>query len=112
MWVSRFFFFIYTFFSPRKSIKECECRVGKSGLKSRSPGLQLGEGGTVPHSDEACFTILINEAHFPYKVVNRAAEEASAEAQVPQNHCQIFVWFFFLKLRSEWKVSQYHFVPR
>lgn len=89
------FFFIYTFFLPRKSIKECECRVGKSGLKSRSPVLQLGEGGTVPHSDEACFTILISGAHFPYKVVNRAAGEASAEAQVPQNHCQIFVCLFF-----------------
>lgn len=67
MWVSRIFF-------SRKSIKECESRVGKPGLESRSQVLQLGGGGTGLHSDEACFTILISGAHFPYKVVNRIAE--------------------------------------
>lgn len=88
------FFSFTTFFPPRKSIKECECRVGKSGLESRSQVLQLGEGGTVLNSVEARFIIIINGVHFPYKVVNRAAER-SAEAWVPQNRRQLFCWFFF-----------------
>lgn len=81
-----FFFSFTTFFFPRKSIKECRFGVGKSGLKSRSQALQLGEGGSVLNSAEARLIMVLNGAHFPYKAVNRTAEECSAGALVPGNH--------------------------
>lgn len=81
-----FFFFIYHFFFSRKSIKECRFGVGKSGLKSRSQALQLGEGGSVLNSAEARLIMVLNGAHFPYKTVNRTAEECSAGALVPGNY--------------------------